>query len=195
MSRSVETSVKRCAVFATALCGLALAAQGLWVPAKAVLAQVLLHRSWAATVDEASAEGAGGVHRPWPWADTWPVARLRAPGHEADLVVLHGASGEALAFGPGRLDGLGEEGPIAIAGHRDTHFAFLQDLAVGDELSLELPSEPQRIFRVSEAFRVDHRDPSALLGDADDLILITCWPLGARTSGPWRWIVRARAVG
>ena len=37
---------------------------------KAWLAQRLLHRAWAATQAE------GGPVKPWPWADTWPIARL-----------------------------------------------------------------------------------------------------------------------
>ena len=187
---------RRVLVSATALCGLVLVAQGLWIPAKATLAQVLLQRAWHQTLDAGSAES--GDFRPWPWADTWPVARLRAPAREVDLIVLHGASGEALAFGPGRLeglgDGLGDDGPVALAGHRDTHFAFLGDLEVGEELRLGLPGGVPRTYRVTEAFRVDHRDTSALRGDADDLVLVTCWPLEARVPGPWRWIVRARSV-
>ena len=45
-------------------------AGGVWIHAKAVLAQILLERAWQQTRD-------GGERvRPWPWADTWPVARL-----------------------------------------------------------------------------------------------------------------------
>ena len=190
-------------VVVTALCGACLVAQGLWIPAKAVLAQVLLQRAWTASSQTAVSLGtaqseAVEVHRPWPWADTWPVARLTAPAHDVDLVVLHGASGEALAFGPGRMDGLvslGSLQPIALAGHRDTHFAFLSDLEIGDELRLDLPAETTRVYRAEDAFRVDHRDTSALRGDEDDLFLVTCWPLDSKTPGPWRWVVRARRIG
>ena len=83
---------------------------------------------------------------------------------------------------------------MVIAGHRDTHFAFLDRIAVGDDLWLDLPDGSASNYRVSDAFRVDHRETSALRGDADDLVLITCWPLDAKTPGPWRWIVRARAL-
>jgi sortase A len=44
--------------------------QGLWIPAKACLAQVLLERAWHRALDGESAP------RPWSWADTWPVARI-----------------------------------------------------------------------------------------------------------------------
>ena len=69
--------------------------RGGWIHAKAGLAQVLLHRSWERT-------RAGGVEeKPWPWADTWPVARLTATSHDVDLIVVgsHGRHGFALLLG------------------------------------------------------------------------------------------------
>src|SRR6188472_1647143 len=52
------------------LAGLALAVQGLWMPAKARLAQVLLERAFVQTVET------GENVKPWSWADTWPIARI-----------------------------------------------------------------------------------------------------------------------
>jgi hypothetical protein len=37
---------------------------------------------------------------PWPWAYTWPIARLMLPFKEIELIVLNGAYGRSLAFGP-----------------------------------------------------------------------------------------------
>src|SRR5205814_2572418 len=57
---------------------------GLWLPLKAALAEELLNRAW-------SAARQGGEHvKPWPWADTWPVARLSLPpaAHTGPLIVL-----------------------------------------------------------------------------------------------------------
>ena len=71
----------------------------LWIHVKARLAQTLLHRAWERTI-------AGETHvKPWPWADTWPVARLRVPAHGIDLVVLDGMTGRTLAFAPGASAG------------------------------------------------------------------------------------------
>ncbi len=95
--------------------------QGAYIPAKAWLAQELMQRAWlrvSAGEDRAA---------PWPWADTWPVARLSAKSHDVDLIVLAGGSGRTLAFGPGHLGASalpGEVGNMIIAGHRDTHFAL-----------------------------------------------------------------------
>ena len=182
----------RALVLLLAAAGLLLAARGLWIPAKAALAQVLLAGAW-----ERAAAGEARP-RPWPWADTWPVARLTLPGRPP-LVVLAGASGRTLAFAPGHVDGSaapGERGNVVVAGHRDTHFRALAGLAVGDELVLEAPGGAPRRYRVTETAVVDHRDTRPLLPAAGPrLTLITCWPFDAvRPGGPLRWVVVAEGM-
>lgn len=171
--------------------GVAFAGRGLWIPAKAVLAQGLLAGAW-----ERAAAGEARP-RPWPWADTWPVARLTLPGRPP-LVVLAGASGRTLAFGPGHVDGSGApggSGNVVVAGHRDTHFRVLAGLVAGDELVLEAPGGGPRRYRVVETAVVDHRDTRPLLPAASRLTLVTCWPFDAvRPGGPLRWVVVAEAL-
>jgi len=116
--------------------GVAMTAWGAYIPAKAALAQVLLQRSW----DAASVEG--GAPPPWPWADTRPVARITALGGAAETIVLSGADGRTLAFGPGHIDGTalpGFPGHSVVAAHRDTHFKFLRQVGVGSEITVETP--------------------------------------------------------
>ena len=163
---------------------------GLWIHAKARLAQHLLQRAWART-----RAGERDV-KPWPWADTWPVARLTAPEHGIDLIVLAGASGRTLAFGPGHVDGSampGALGTAMVTGHRDTHFAFLQHLRAGDRLVAEVPGRPPTIYRVTETTVIDAR--SAAVANDDDasaLVLVTCYPFDAITAGgPLRYVVAA----
>jgi sortase len=102
--------------------------EGSWIYAKARLAQVLLQRAWSrALAGEA-------MPKPWPWADTWPVARLRMQHPSVDLIVLAGASGRTLAFGPGHVTSSalpGQEGTVMLTGHRDTHFRFLRAVTPG----------------------------------------------------------------
>jgi sortase A len=43
----------------------------------------------------------GKVVKPWPWADTWPVARIAVPRLSVQAVVLAESSGQALAFAGG----------------------------------------------------------------------------------------------
>jgi len=114
--------------------GLALCAQGLWIPAKAAIAQVLLERAFDRSL------ATGRPVKPWPWADTWPVARITFPRLGRAVIVLDGASGQALAFGPGHVAGTpdaGERGTAVYAAHRDTHFALLGQLRAGDEIAVQ----------------------------------------------------------
>jgi len=177
-------------VAALALAGAACFGHGAWILVKAEIAQVLLVRAWQRTLD-----GEGEV-RPWSWADTWPVARLEAPRQGAAMIVLAGAGGAVLAFGPGHLDGSaapGAPGNIVIAGHRDTHFELLRDLEPGDELWLETAAGERWRYRV-DSFRIVEDDDTSVLeaGTEDVLTLVTCYPFDAVVpGGPLRYVVRA----
>lgn len=164
---------------------------GLWIPLKAVVAQELLELAWA----ESQARQA--ETRPWPWADTWPVARLTVPELGDSMIVLAGGHGESLAFGPGQLLGAeGNRGPVIIAGHRDTHFDQLQYLETGSELRLQDRAGGWRHYRVQATRIVDSRSERIDTGAmADDvLILVTCYPFdGMDARGPLRYVVEARA--
>ena len=173
------------------LAGLAQGVEGGWILVKASLAQILLDRAWADTL------AAGAPVRPWPWADTWPVARLSASRLGADAVVLAGASGEALAFGPGLVAGAmtpGSDGHVVIAGHRDTHFAFLAQIREGDQILLEGADGRRRDYRVAGARVVDSRDAVIPLNAGGPwLTLVACWPFDAiDPGGPLRYVVSAR---
>lgn len=168
--------------------------QGAWMYVKARLAQHLLHRAWARTL------GGEWEAKPWPWADTWPVARLRVPAHNVDLIVLTGVSGRTLAFGPGHAPGSavpGLPGTAIVTGHRDTHFRFLERVKPGDEILVETPGQPRSRFRVREMTVVDSR--TAVIRHEEDtasLVLLTCYPFDAvRPGGPLRYVVGAHASG
>ncbi len=172
--------------------GVCLSCDGLAIHAKAALAQVLLQQAWQYT------QLTGAPLRPWPWADTRPIARLSLGGDRPDLFVLAGASGRTLAFGPGHHDGSalpGTDGNAVLSAHRDTHFRALRDLAVGDELVVERPDGAVVVYRVREAKVVDRRDV-VLPRDPGlpMLTLVTCWPFDAVSPGtPWRYVLVATA--
>ncbi len=173
------------------------AAGSLYIEAKAVLAQALLERAWSRT---AVAGGVRGHQRPWPWADTWPVARLAVPRLGRHWIVLAGASGRTLAFGPGHLDGTalpGDSGHSVVAGHRDTQFAALAALRPGDLLTIETPERREVRYRVRTLEIVERGMGTALAPrSADTLTLVTCWPFDAVVpGGPGRYVVHAERDG
>ena len=183
----------RAVLLALALAGAVLLAAGFWIPAKAELAQHLLNRAWTAT----RSSGGEDHVRPWPWADTWPVARLHFASRAEPLTVLAGASGRNLAFGPALMDGsaeIGAPGLSVIAGHRDTQFRALADLALGERFELELPDGSSLAYEVATIDVVDSSS-AALRLDADEstIALVTCWPFDALApGGALRFVVTGR---
>ena len=164
----------------------------LWINAKARLAQHLIESSWTTTLDT-------GSHQiPWSWADTWPVARLRHSRSNTDLVVLSGADGSSLAFGPGHLSGTASpgEGVSVIGGHRDTHFRFLKEVRLKDELFLQGKNGNWQRYVIDVIETVNsEKEPLMLPIDENRLILITCYPFDSWIpGGPMRYIVEARLI-
>ncbi len=175
------------------LYGLWLFGHGAWIHAKAELAQVLLQSAWTATL-----QGQKEV-KPWPWADTWPVGQLTVPGLGQHRIVLAGASGASLAFGPGHLFNTaqpGTAGNCVIVGHRDTHFDFIQALKKGDHILLQSASNITLRYQVSATLVVHENSYDVLAQGLDDrLTLITCYPFDAiRPGGPLRYVVIAKPV-
>jgi len=161
---------------------------GVWIDFKAHLAQHLISQAWQRTLLRHAPV------RPWPWADTWPVARLRWK-HSVDLYVLAGINGASLPFGPGMEDKISNK-TILIAGHRDTHFTFLARVRKGDRLTLTDMHGYRHVYRVTGRKVVDTRhttleaDPETLA-----LILVTCYPFHAlHAGGPLRMVVTAVPV-
>jgi sortase A len=178
--------------FVFALIGLILFGQGAYIHAKALLAQVLLERAFAETI------ATGHLVKPWSWADTWPVARIEVKRLHASAIVLAGSSGQALAFGPGHVEqtvDAGERGVAVYSAHRDTHFRFLKDVMIGDEIDIVRSDGKTFRYRAdrSSIVRFDQSgiDP---LTDQYELVLSTCWPFDAVTSGPERYLLHATLI-
>jgi sortase A len=178
----------------------ALVAVGVWqtssalyIYAKAWLAQHLIADAWSQTL-----VGDQGV-RPWPWADAWPIARLRVPDVGADLFVLSNASGRTLAFGPGLLSGsgnLGESGNAVISAHRDTHFEFLRDVRSGSEVLLQTRDGRWHRYALVEHVVFDVRHDRLIVeSERPTLTLLTCYPFDAIVpGGPMRYAAVAELV-
>ena len=166
------------------------AGRGAWIQAKALIAQVLVAKAWSRTL-----RGETQV-RPWPWADTWPVARLSVPRLGIDRYILEGADGSAMAFGPGHARGTagpGTAGNSVIGGHRDTHLAFLREVKGGDVIVIERPDGVRLTYRAARPEVMDRREVWVMeQAGPTRLTLVTCYPFDAlRAGGPLRYVLLA----
>lgn len=176
--------------------GCCLSARALYMRGKAALAGALVRVAWE------EIQRTGRPTRPWPWADTHPIGRLRIPALGYDEVILEGASPRNLAFGPARLmsgAAPGEPGNLVLAGHRTSWFLPLKDARPGQEIVVEsLPPDGglvRRTYRVREVKVIDPADRSFLGPTPEDVLtLITCYPFGSSPDSPSRFVVRAAAV-
>ena len=168
-----------------------LVARAAWVKAKGEVGEVLIDRALDATLRD------GKVRRPWSWADMHPVARISVPRLGVERPVLSNATGSALAFGIGHVDGTaapGTSGHCVLAGHRDSWAGFLEDVLIADEIVIEAPGG-RAVYRVASTAVVKFDDARVLRDEGDDrLTLVTCWPFRGWLHSPWRYVVRGVRV-
>ncbi len=169
--------------------------------AKAHFAQFLIEQAWEKTLQD------NLPHKPWPWADTHPIAQMdidlsdnsKGVDDKATLYILAGASGRNLAFGPAMvLSGArpGEVGNTVIAGHRDTHFSILQNLQKGQVINVVNSSGRKLAYRV-ESLTVVHQSEVDVMAQTskEQLTLITCYPFNQITGGAQlRYVVKAAVL-
>lgn len=183
------TALARRGALVIGAAGLVLLAQGLWIPAKAQVAQILLDRAFERSV------ASGEPQKPWPWADTVPTARIEAPRLGVSEIVLAGGSGEAMAFGPAELAGP-QRNVRVLAGHRDTHFRFMRDLKRGDIVLLRGIDGSAARYRIA-GFATVRWDRFAYppAPKRPLLALATCYPFDTDRAGPLRRVAWAERIG
>ena len=164
---------------------------GAYIHVKAYVAQQLLLSAWEKTLS-------GGLKvKPWSWADTWPVARMKVPAYGEDIIILAGDSGRNLAFGPGYRYGSaqpGTNGVSMISAHRDTHFKFLENVKPGDEIEIETDKGKKVLYLITDTKIVDKYYTKIDLENRDkQLVLITCYPFNTIHPGTdFRYLVYAK---
>ena len=126
--------------------------------------------------------------------------RTRPATQRARRRTLAGDSGRVLAFGPGHRAGSampGAAGNSVISAHRDTHFAVLEELAIGDLIRVENVEGHTIPYRVDRLDIIDEHDLSVTeQRGIDQVTLVTCWPFDAITpGGPLRYVVQASRTG
>jgi len=127
-----------------------------------------------------------------------PLTRIKIPALDVNTIVVEGTGASALRAGAGHYPNTplpGEEGNVAIAGHRTTYgkpFADLDQLKPGDEIVLETPVG-KHTYKVSkEPFVVPNTEWSVISQTpGHTLTLTTCHPKG---SAKQRLVVKAEMV-
>lgn len=126
------------------------------------------------------------------------LTRLVIPALKVDTVVVEGTGSSALRAGAGHYPNTplpGEEGNVAIAGHRTTYgkpFANLDRLAVGDQVVLETPIGRHQYRITRPPFVVSNTDFGVISQTPGrTLTLTTCHPKGSTRE---RLIIRAEKL-
>jgi sortase A len=111
------------------------------------------------------------------------------------VVVVQGDSPDILNRAVGHIADTalpGNTGNVVLAGHRDTFFRALQDLRVGDAITMKTPQRDFDYF-VESTFVVGPTDVWVVdARGGHTLTLITCYPFSYIGPAPDRFIVRAR---
>ena len=165
---------------------------GSYIYAKAQLAQLLLNNAWTKTLQ------GGSKVKPWNWADTYPIAKITFNNTKENYIVLSGGSSRTMAFGPGHVTASplpGNGGNSVIVGHRDTHFAVLNDLKLGDNIDIQTVNKQIR-YKITKMFIVDKSQSEVMQNfGLEELTLITCYPFDAiQSGGPLRYVVQAAPI-
>ena len=146
--------------------GLGLFGHGAYMQGKAWLAQLLIEQAWQQALKT-------------------PEAQLNWPAHNEKLTVLAGASGRNLAFAPSHFLPAAELGSkqagALIAGHNDTHFAFLQHVKVGEKFTLQLQNGTLQHYKVTGS-EVIHESENTFLHTAQLYLLTPDSALGISTT-------------
>lgn len=129
-----------------------------------------------------------------------PLTRLQIPRLDVDVIVVEGTTPAALHAGAGHYADTalpGEQGNVAIAGHRTTYgrpFNRMDELRPGDEVILTTPAGKHTYEVTAQPWVVDPYDWAPIY-DVNErgsfLTLTSCHPEG---SAAYRIIVRAELV-
>jgi sortase A len=126
-----------------------------------------------------------------------PLGRIEISTIGLQAIILEGIDDGTLRRAVGHFPGTplpGQQGNVAIAGHRDTFFRALRNIRKDDEITLATLSASY-CYRVDSTKVVSPED-TEVLDDSDDAILtlVTCYPFTFVGSAPKRFIVRAHRL-
>jgi sortase A len=110
------------------------------------------------------------------------------------VIIAEGTDEKTLQRAVGHIIGTalpGEQGNVALAGHRDTFFRELRNIRQDDEVTLTTPGGSFS-YRV-DSIKVVAPENTAVLNDSGEsiLTLVTCYPFYFVGPAPKRFVVRA----
>jgi len=194
---AIKNSSRRLSLYhkmllAITLIGISLFAQVIYREGKAIVAQRLLSFAWASHLED------GQRHKPWPWADGGPIARLSIAG-QAPLIVIAGASAGHLAIAPAwrvSSSGFGQAGNSVVLADNDTHFKPLKNVQLNSYLTLHTYPNLQFDYQVVSTKIVNKKELSVLdVTDQEILTLITSYPFKSRiANSELRFVVIAKRI-
>jgi len=162
-----------------------------WLPLKGWLSEQLISYSWHKTINLQQRI------KPWPWADTYPIAALSFKRLHKSIVVLNGGDPTTLAFSAGAIAPFNQAKstkPFVVAGHKDSHFSFLEDVLMNDVISLVDKHGQSQLYQVETIEIVDASiGELPVLADGSQLILITCYPFTGISSDE-RYVITAKPL-
>jgi sortase A len=165
-------------------------AKASFMPIKAIIGQHYLEAAWQDSLRN------NRLSKPWRSADFYMIGELKVPRLKISRVILNSVSGEAMAWGIGRVTNIGASsynGPIILAGHRDSHMQFMYDLNVGDKIELMMSDRSIKTYMITKT-GVTNKPALNIpenLNKKNSLILTTCWPKKALKDSEQRYIIFA----
>ena len=178
-----------CILIILGLIGIAKAS---FMPIKAIIGQHYLEAAWHESLRN------NKLSKPWRSADFYMIGELKVPRLKISRVILNSVSGDAMAWGIGRVTNLSHalnKQPIILAGHRDSHMQFMSRLNIGDRIELTMSDGVLKTYIISGTEVSDKPEVSlspVSLG-SESLILTTCWPFDAMKSGDQRYLIFAQS--
>jgi sortase A len=126
-----------------------------------------------------------------------PLGRIEIPRLGFSAMIAEGVMPRVLKIAIGHIPDTalpGQNGNVALAGHRDTFFRPLRNVKSGDLIKLTtLSGHYWYVVRFTDVINPDETwvlDPSS----GQTLTLVTCYPFYYVGAAPRRFIVRARRV-
>ena len=125
------------------------------------------------------------------------IGRIEIPRVGVSAPILEGVDYETIRRGVGHFPETplpSQNGNMALAAHRTTHFRGLRDIHLGDEITITAGAAAFR-YRVDQVWVVNPEDVSVLGPSVGRVLtLVTCFPFDYVGSAPQRLIVRAHGV-